>query len=327
MAKRASPTTVGAFVVLGMTLAVIAIVIFGSGRLFRKHREFVCFFKGNLNGLKVGAPVKFAGVQIGSVTRISLRLLPSEGKVRAEFTNQVLLPVICEIDEAEILSQGGTAEYLNRRGLEQLIHAGLRAQLSMESVLTGLLYIDINMHPGAPLNLVLAPGTSTYLEIPTTQTSLQEVQERAIKAMAKLDQIDFAGLIRSMTDTSVSITNLASSPSLKAAIDSLAGAASSLEKVSVSINQMVNGVNAKVAPLIASLTTTSGDADLALRQAKETLAQVHATLEPGTPLNYELTKALEDVSSASIAIRQLAEYLERNPSALVRGKYVSDGKR
>ena len=148
-----------------------------------------------------------------------------------------------------------------------------------------------------------------------------------MKALAKLDQIDFAGLIRSMTNTSVSITNLASSPSLKAAIDSLAGAASSLEKVSVSINQMVNSVPAKVDPLIASLTTTSSDAALALRQTKETLAQIQATFEPGTPLNYELTKALEDVSNASTAVRQLAEYLERNPSALVRGKYVSDEKR
>jgi len=327
MAKRASPATVGAFVVVGMTLAVAAIVIFGSGRLFRKHHEFVCFFKGNLNGLKVGAPVKFAGVQIGSVTQIRLRLLPSQGRLRAGLTKEVLLPVICEIDETAILNVGGSGEYLNPHGLEQMIQAGLRAQLAMESLLTGLLYIDINMHPGTQLDLVLEPGTSPYPEIPTIQTSLQAVQDQAMKALAKLDQIDFAGLIRSLTQTSVSINNLASSPSLKAALDSLARAASSLEKVSVSVNQMVNGVNSKVDPLIASLTTTSNDAALALRQATETLAQVHATLEPGAPLNYQLTKALEDVSGASMAIRQLADYLERNPSALVRGKYVSDGKR
>jgi paraquat-inducible protein B len=326
MAKRASPTAVGAFVVTGITLAVAAIILFGSGRLFRHHHEYVCFFKGNLNGLKVGAAVKFAGVQIGSVTRIRLKLLPAEGKLRAGLNNEVLLPVIVEIDENAIGNMGGSGENLSGRGLEQMIQAGLRAQLAMESFLTGLLYIDINMHPDTPLNRVLAPGTSPYPEIPTIQTSLQQVQEEAMKALAKLDQIDFAGLIRSMTNASSSIANLASSPSLKTALDSLANAASSMEKVSVSINQMVKTVPAKVDPLIASLTTTSGDAALALRQAKETLAQVHATLEPGTPLNYELTKALEDVSSASTAVRQLAEYLQRNPSALVRGRYESDGK-
>lgn len=326
MAKRASPKAVGAFVVLGMTLAVVAIVIFGSGRFLRKRPEFVCLFKGNLNGLKVGAAVKFAGVQIGSVTHIRLRLPPSEGKVRAELSNQVLLPVIFQLDETEIARVGGTGEYLTEPGLKQMIQEGLRAQLSMESLLTGLLYIDLDIHPGTPLQLVLEPGTSPYPEIPTIQTSLQQVQEQAMKAISKLDQIDFTGLIRSMTDTSNAITNLAGSPSLKAALDSLARAASSLEKVSVSVNQILGGVNTKVDPLIASLTTTSADADQALRQTKETLAQMHATLEPGAPLNFELTKALEDVSSASNAVRQLAEYLQRNPSALVRGKYVSDGK-
>ena len=89
---------------------------------------------------------------------------------------------------------------------------------------------------------------------------------------------------------------------------------------------MIKDVDAKVDPLVASLRSTANSADLALRQAKETMAQMQATFEPGTPLNFELTKALEDVSSASTAVRQLAEYLQRNPSALVRGRYESDGK-
>ncbi len=326
MAKRASPTAVGAFVVTGITLAVAAIILFGSGRLFRQHHEYVCFFKGNLNGLKVGAAVKFAGVQIGSVTRIRLKLLPTEGKLRAQLSRQVLLPVIVEIDENAIENMGGTGESLSGRGLEQMIQAGLRAQLAMESVLTGLLYIDINMHPGTPLNRVLAPGTSPYPEIPTIQTSLQEVQEEAMKALAKLDQIDFAALIRSMTDAAAAVASLASSPSLKNSFDSLSKAATGLEKVSVSIDAMIKDVDAKVDPLVASLRSTANSADLALRQAKETMAQMQATFEPGTPLNFELTKALEDVSSASTAVRQLAEYLQRNPSALVRGRYESDGK-
>ena len=230
MAKRASPTAVGAFVVTGITLAVAAIILFGSGRLFRQHHEYVCFFKGNLNGLKVGAAVKFAGVQIGSVTRIRLKLLPTEGKLRAQLSRQVLLPVIVEIDENAIENMGGTGESLSGRGLEQMIQAGLRAQLAMESVLTGLLYIDINMHPGTPLNRVLAPGTSPYPEIPTIQTSLQEVQEEAMKALAKLDQIDFAALIRSMTDAAAAVASLASSPSLKNSFDSLSKAATGLEE-------------------------------------------------------------------------------------------------
>jgi len=326
MAKRASPATVGAFVVLSLCLAVGAVMLFGSGRFLRRRVAFVCFFKGNLNGLKVGAPVKFAGVQIGSVTQIRLRLPPSEGMLRPDLAKQVLLPVICEIDDSALTSGGGNSEYLNARGLEQMVQEGLRAELAMESFLTGLLYIEINMHPETRVDLVLLPGTGRYPEVPTIPTKLQAVQEQALKALAKLDQIDFAGLVQSITDTSVAITGLANSPSLKNAINSLAGAAASLEKASGSISRLANDINTKVDPLAASLTTTSHDADLALLQATQALAQVQETFAPDTPLSYELTKALEDVSSASAAIRQLADYLQRNPSALVRGKYVSDGK-
>jgi len=326
MAKRASPVTVGVFVIASLCVAVAAIILFGSGRFMHRRLAFVCFFKGNLNGLKVGAPVKFAGVQIGSVSRIRLKLPPGEGILRPDLAKQVLLPVICEIDETEIASGGGPNEYLNPNGIEQMVQEGLRAELSTESFLTGLLYIEINMHPETRVNLVLVPGTGRYPEIPTIPNKLQAVQEQALKALAKLDQIDFSTLISSLTDTAKSIDNLANSPGVKRAIDSLSGAAASLEKVSSSINKLVTDVDAKVDPLVASLRQTSGDADLALRQATRTLSQVQETFAPNTPLNYELTKALEDVSSASASVRQLADYLQRNPSALVRGKYVSDGK-
>ncbi|HTY54291.1 MAG TPA: MlaD family protein [Candidatus Binataceae bacterium] len=326
MARRASPVRVGAFVVLSLCLVVATVVLFGSGRLFRRKLIFVSFFRGNLNGLKVGAPVKFAGVQIGTVKRIRLRLPPSEGMLRPDLAKQVLLPVLCEIDETAFSRGGGADEPLDRQGLERMVQEGLRAELTTESLLTGLLYIEINMHPQTRIDLVMVAGTGRYPEVPTVPSKLQAVQEQALKALAKLDQIDLSAMVHSMTDTANSVTNLADSPSVKRAIDSLSAAAGSLERVSASINKLANDIDTKIDPVMANLKNTSTDADLTLRQARDTLAQIQQTFAPETPLNYELTKALEDVSSASAAIRQLADYLQRNPSALVRGKYVSDGK-
>ena len=74
MNKKISPTLMGAFVVGALALLVIAIIALGSGRLFRKTYEFVLFFQGSVNGLNVGAPVKYKGVEIGSVTDILLQL-------------------------------------------------------------------------------------------------------------------------------------------------------------------------------------------------------------------------------------------------------------
>ena len=74
MNKKISPTLIGGFVVGAVALLVIAVIAFGSGRLFRQTKEFVLYFDGTVNGLHVGAPVKFKGVEIGSVKDILLQM-------------------------------------------------------------------------------------------------------------------------------------------------------------------------------------------------------------------------------------------------------------
>src|SRR5437899_5737823 len=198
MAKRVSSAAVGVFVIGSVALMVTAIVLLGSGRLFRKQHGFICFFKGTLNGLKVGAPVKVRGVEIGSVTEILLRLPPGDGVLR---THELIssLPVIIEVNESQLKRQGGTSDVLRPEELDALIKGGLRAQLNTESLLTGLLYVDLDLHPGSPLNLQIEPGSGRYPEIPTIPTDLEQVQETAMRALARLDKVDFGALINSIT--------------------------------------------------------------------------------------------------------------------------------
>ena len=81
MSKRVSPAVIGAFVVASFAILVVALIVVGSGKMFTRPIRFICMFQGNLNGLKVGAPVKVRGVQIGTVAAIELRLLPSQGRM------------------------------------------------------------------------------------------------------------------------------------------------------------------------------------------------------------------------------------------------------
>src|SRR5512136_3377298 len=73
MSKQANKTVIGIFVVGAIALVVIAIVVLGSGKFFRKTFKAVCYFEGSVGGLNIGAPVVFRGVKIGSVTDIVLR--------------------------------------------------------------------------------------------------------------------------------------------------------------------------------------------------------------------------------------------------------------
>jgi len=90
MSHRASPTLIGAFVAGAVVLSVVAVIMFSSGRYFHKTYRFVLFFSSSVNGLRVGALVKFRGVEVGSVEDIQLQL---------DTNTQVQhIPVIIEVD-------------------------------------------------------------------------------------------------------------------------------------------------------------------------------------------------------------------------------------
>jgi phospholipid/cholesterol/gamma-HCH transport system substrate-binding protein len=326
MAKRVSPTAIGAFVVGSVALLIVAIVILTSGRFFQRPYYFVCFFDGSLNGLKVGAPVKFRGVQVGTVTSIRLRLPPSEGIMRANVAGYPL-PVVFELDEASLLKKGGTGQALRPGELDQMIKEGLRAQLATESILTGVLYIDLDVHPDTRINLVLKPGTSRYPEVPTIPTSLQQIQEKGMEALAKLDKVDLEALVKSVIDATNSIDRLASSPALFSAVESMKGAADNIKAMATSMQKTSKTLDGRLGPLVASVEMTSKQAKMTLAEMQTTLAALQTTIEPGSPLSYQLSTALQNLSEASTAIRQLADYLQRNPSALVRGRYVPANER
>jgi paraquat-inducible protein B len=211
--KRISPTAIGAFVVASFAILLIAVAVVGSGRIFARPVRFICMFPGSLNGLKVGAPVKVRGVQIGSVAAIKLRLLPSEGQIRPG-VKEFRLPVIIELDRSTLLAKGATGEALGTTGYEQLIRQGMRAQLNVESLLTGLLYVDLDVHPGSQPDFVLEPG-GEYREIPTVPTDLAQIQQRLTKALDAFEKIDFDGLVRSIIEASNSIKSLTGSPDSK----------------------------------------------------------------------------------------------------------------
>jgi paraquat-inducible protein B len=324
MPKRPSSAAIGVFVVGSIVLAISALAVLGSGSLFKKSHRFICFFQGSLNGLKVGAPVKVRGVEIGSVAEIRLRPDRSDGRFKSGTGAFNGLPVILDIDESQLKARGGSGESLKPQELRNLIERGLRAQLGTESLLTGLLYIEVDLHPGTPLNLMLEPGSGRYLEIPTIPTDLQQVQETAMKALAKLDKVDVVRLTESITDAGIAATNLMNSPDIRGTLASLQNATRNLNTTISSVRELVEHLGNNASPVLTSLKKTSDQANLTLAQISSAAAELHSTLAPDAPLAYRLDVALENFSEASSAIRELTDYLQRNPSAIVRGKYVTE---
>ena len=326
MGKRVSPTAIGIFVVGSFALVVVAIIVVGSGNLFKKPVRFVCMFQGNVNGLRIGAPVKFKGVQIGTVEEIKLTLNPSEGELKPDI-KELRLPVVIGIDRKMITESGGSGHALTQLGLDEMLARGMRAQLEAESLLTGLLYVDLDLHPNAPLNLALVPGSGDLREIPTVPTNLEEIQKQATDALAKLDHIDLNKMVESITNAADSINHLTDSQDLKDTLASLKQAVPNLNLTITSLRATLNNANDRITPLVASLQKSSEEANATMKDTRDALLEVKANLDSDSPLSVNINTALEELAETTRSVGELTDYLQRNPGSLVRGKYVPDKSR
>ncbi len=324
MGKRLNPATVGAFVLGGLGLILVAIVAFGSGNLFRKTHEFVIYFGGGgINGLRVGALVKFKGVEIGEVKRIRLRLDQEMNRDNNKLTAEVRIPVIIELDQEKIVSHGGTSiDLSDPHTIPNLIREGLRAQLGSDSFVTGLLYVALDIEPNTPIQMV-APQGSPLQEIPAIPTTLEQAQAVAVRIFERLDKVDFGAVFTQMTGMLDSIRQITTSPALREVVANSEKTRQQLNRALAGAQQTLNTMNRQVPPLSNSLQKTSVSADAAAKQARLTLGTLQTTIEPNSPVNYQMLQTLQDVSAAARSIKELADYLQRNPSAIIRGRDIS----
>jgi phospholipid/cholesterol/gamma-HCH transport system substrate-binding protein len=326
MNKKISPTLIGAFVVGALALVVLSVVAFGSGRLFRQTKEFVLFFPGEVNGLHVAAPVKFRGVEIGAVKQILLKLEPHMQVQR--------IPVIIEIDLKKVTERGASGAALNNPAASKaLIDEGLRGQLRTESLVTGVLYVGLDFFPGTTAEYV-QPAGGNYDEIPTVPTALEQAQDTAGKILAKLQQIDFQGMMDSAKGALDGVNHLVNSPEVKASLRGLEQTMPKLQDALTGVRQLTTNMDANVAALSTSLQQTSDatreamiGASTALKETTETMKEADAALtniramsDPDSTTFYEITRSLREVSAAARSLRLLSSYIERNPRALIFGK-------
>ena len=322
MGKKANPALIGAFVVGAIALLVIGLVLFGSGQLFKHTTKFVLFFPGAVDGLNIGAPVKFKGVEVGSVKDIKIRF-GQVGDVTAERVAEgIRIPVMIEIDNDKILSEGGLS--IDPKRVQRLIDLGLRAQLNSQSLVTGLLFVQLNFFPDTPATLVLPPGGDHLPEIPTIPTTMEQVQSAAEAILRKLEDVHLEKMVNAADAALDGISRLANSPALHATIDALPGTVANVNQTVDTAHALLANLDHGSGPLFQEVKEAAAKSDAALQQAQATLKTLQVLADPSAPLASQLSASLQEISGAARAVRLLADSLERNPSALVRGKDVSN---
>ena len=234
MAKKVSKTLIGGFVVGAVVLIVAGVAIFGSGKFFKEKRNYVLFFQGSLKGLNKGSPVVFRGVKIGSVIDIAIQVDAEDLTVQ--------IPVLIETDPTHFEVKRGQKLMDTEEQLPILIERGLRAQLQLQSFVTGQLIVAIDFHPDTPVNLV---GIDTgYPEIPTIRTPLEQLSET-------LKDLPLEELVHKLTSAVEGIDKFVNSPELT-------GSVSSLHLALEDVRKLIRNIDSQIGPLATGIDALRG---------------------------------------------------------------------
>jgi paraquat-inducible protein B len=331
MSAKANPVVVGAFVIGALVLLIGALLVFGSGRFFEERRTFVTYFEGSLKGLRVGSNVLFRGVRVGFVTDISVNFHQDSGEFRVPVTFQILPEAIALVaPEGQLLPTRRASP-----GLEELIKRGLRTRLEMESFVTGQLVIELDFRPESPVQFYGEPGD--IAEIPSVPSNIQQVLERMRTFVTELQStVNVKELVGGVMNTLAAIEGLASSEDLHGALAALnrlsnlealenipAGVLETLaelDRTLAEVRTLVAATDGRMAPLAAraedSLESLSG----LLVEGGSLLESLSAEVSADSELNFQMRRTLEESQAAARSLRQLAEFLERHPEALLRGR-------
>ncbi len=349
MNRKPHPTRIGLFLLGGLALLVAALVVVSGGRLFSQRERAVAHFEGSVYGLQLGAPVVFRGVRLGSVTSIGVVYHGQPGRFA--------IPVEMEIERSAIASAGAGDDRHGRGpvSVADLVQQGLRARLSTQSLLTGLLYVDLDLTPPSkatkltPAPPALPPPRSDGVtEIPTIDSPIQALQKQ-------LENIDLQALAGDISAAVASTRQLVADPKLKQAVDELAQTGVELRRLVAALNQRAGPLADETRAALAaarrtadrwtgaahgfdratdSVSGTMGRVDRladsaqpaldSVRQAADDLAQTSAALRRAgaddSSLMQQLERSAQDIARASRAVRDLADLLQRQPEALIRGK-------
>jgi len=331
LSKKANPTLIGTFVLTAIALTVAAIITLADFKFKDNRFRCLAFFTGSLYGLDIGAPVTFRGVIIGRVSEIRINFDQKQ--------NNYIIPVYVDIEQTPDLeghrSEGRQPENI-RRMMEELINQGLRAQLKITSLLTAKLYIDLAFHPDSEIRLY---GKDTGLiEIPTLPSGLEQITQR-------LESLPLSEIINKTASALDGINRIINSPETRNSLQALDSTLTRLETLMVSADAELPALAAELKKGLTNVsalaTTATGllkTADRELppmsRDLQRLLANLNTTAVTLTRtlgnieqlsakdslFSFQVAGTLDELKKAATSIRQLTEYLQQNPNALIFGQ-------
>lgn len=285
MSKEPRYRSIGIFVIGAAVLAVTCLIFFGRFKFFDRSYPFITYFSGSVKGLQPGAPVRFRGAQVGAVKDISI--------VYNRSTDSLKIPVLIELYQASVkgISPDADAAASSVALIERLIGRGLRAQLGLDSIVTGQLYVQLDFMPEVPI-VYNEEDDGRYQEIPTAPSPLDKIQ-------MTLETLPLSEMVNNAAEILKKVDQFVQSPALADGLSNVGEMVKELRILAEHIDQRSDVLSDE----FTALSKVSSE-----------------TLKDARPAVRELQGSLEEMQALSRSIRRLADLLERQPESVILGK-------
>ena len=264
--RKSSYVKIGAFVCAAVLLAVVAVVLMGSGPMHKRELLFETFVEETVQGVSEGSALKYRGIPVGSVKSISFATY--------DYTDEDVRPDASaeDVDRASryarIVLAVDTTDMPDSEAFQRFVEEetakGLRAHMKSQGI-TGLVYVDLDYEdPDRPTLPV--PWNPKHPYIPMAP-SLSKTLTDAVQGVAQE--------IRGFADVRANVTNLA-----------------------VRIASLVDNANAvlgDVPALVAAASNAVASADAFLRAAKDDAAPLPGLLSETSNLVVSASAFLDSV--------------------------------
>lgn len=332
MKTKVSPAIVGAFVIGAMVLGIVALFAFGGFNFFTKPQRFVVYFDESVHGLDQGSAVKLRGVRVGRVIDLNIRYDDQK--------NHSVVAVTCEFSKDVISdNRGQMVNVADRAELEGLVRRGLRARLEVQALATGLLFVGLDFLDPKENPPTIPVGDTRYVTVPFVPSAIVEFQASVTEVLSNLKKIDLPGISKGLTAlladtrkqlegvdlrgvteqwkrTGAQIETLANGPDVKRTFENLNGAIMELRLTVAKLDKQID-------PVVGEVNATLGEAKKTVQAFAEAAGAAKTFIAAHAGIGGEVAETLGHLNEAAEAVRRLADFLERNPSAIISGRKAS----
>lgn len=316
---------IGGFVVFGLLMIVVGVLWLSGNTLFQKQQEAMIYYKGNVSGLYVGAPVGFRGVAIGQVEAI--------GIVIDRDSLKALVPVRVRMRTNALHFSGGADAMVD---LPTLVQRGLRARLVAQSFVTGQKAVELDFVPNTPATLL---GNGDKPEIPALGDRFGALIDQVAELPLRETVQDIRDTVKELRGTlggvqktldsaqgalvtaaqQLDLTGSEARVTLKAATEAIRAVQAQSNVTLASVTQLADTARGTVTAAQPDIERTLAGTRDAAESARIAMNRVAEMTAPNASLRGDLDAAVRDLSQAARGLRDWSELLEEKPNAVIFG--------